>query len=64
MKPCPFCGSIQLVVDEDYSESFVCCENCGATGPKGQWSCDAKALWDERIPEDERAKKAAGVETA
>jgi len=62
MKPCPFCGSIQLhVTDEDprfsrFDDYRVYCENCEAVGPAGKWSLDAKQKWDERLPDDDSTR--------
>lgn len=31
---CPFCQSMNIMVELFYSESFVKCHDCGAEGPK------------------------------
>lgn len=32
-KPCPFCESYNLFLDEDYHTVFMYCVDCGAKGP-------------------------------
>ena len=34
MKPCPFCGSGEVALDEISDDLWaVCCQDCGAIGP-------------------------------
>ncbi len=44
LKPCPFCGSLGVVV----VGSFVRCGNCGAVGPYGLTQADAAERWNHR----------------
>jgi transcription elongation factor Elf1 len=51
IKPCPFCGAREELLDLDHSAShfFIVCTSCGAKGPLGGWSCinDAEDLWNK-----------------
>ncbi|TDE19249.1 hypothetical protein E1100_25660 [Vibrio owensii] len=45
---CPYCGSLDLMVEPAYEESCVVCQNCGAEGPKGDYqTCQDK--WNHRF---------------
>lgn len=57
MKPCPFCGSVDLTPQDtawewgdtikDYHQVF--CNGCSATGPKAKDDKTAIELWDKRV---------------
>jgi Lar family restriction alleviation protein len=47
LKPCPFCGDKQPITEPYYYDSYVICQNCGATGPTGDIN-EAERLWNER----------------
>lgn len=65
MKPCPFCGSVDLVegADKDpellnktyHQKRWIECLDCGTRGPYVYWDsfngCDnfAEAEWNKRI---------------
>ena len=53
LKPCPFCGSDELWVDE-IGGAYACvtCANCGCDGPGGMNTEEAYALWNRRAGED------------
>jgi len=53
LKPCPFCGSTDLVVRELYAGEYpspvvVKCYNCGACGPTGDYESPAERAWNSR----------------
>ena len=55
LKHCPFCGGKAFLSDNS-SCSYVCCEDCGATGQSfnmsKKYSSDEKAAeaWNKRVP--------------
>lgn len=55
LKPCPFCGSDNIFVDEfweRYDEPyFVTCNGCGANGPYTRKKEEAIELWNRRVNE-------------
>ena len=62
LKPCPFCGSICLLIERDYPPSdkpaldkeWVECLRCGATGPWHKVSRTHKSVirdWNRRVNE-------------
>jgi Lar family restriction alleviation protein len=46
LKPCPFCGS-RMVFVQDLS---LYCQSCGAKGPSGNSVTQALILWNVRLP--------------
>lgn len=56
LKPCPFCGANNCLVDAYYDESAVRCQKCKATGPEGNYQ-ECQDKWDTRAqpkqPSDE-----------
>lgn len=51
MTPCPFCGSLALDVcglGEKRQVWFVACDECGATGPKGEVLTEVMEQWSKR----------------
>jgi len=37
LKPCPFCGSEKVILEDDMQEVYwVLCFECNATGPKNE----------------------------
>lgn len=49
LKPCPFCGSMELEVEEnDFGDIVVSCESCFTEGPVAHSKSNAVALWNER----------------
>ena len=48
-KPCPFCGSTDLEVDDEVEKSTVYCEKCDIDGPTGEDKDEAIELWNRRI---------------
>jgi len=65
MKPCPFCGSLELYVQRRNgfnNWASVHCNNCGAVGPDVrtlpheqpyEWERRAIEAWNERVNEQE-----------
>jgi Lar family restriction alleviation protein len=53
LKPCPFCGSRTILV-QDLS---LYCQNCGAKGPSGSSVTQALILWNVRMPKSESTSK-------
>jgi Lar family restriction alleviation protein len=47
LKPCPFCGGLQLVM-MPYEPYYQECLDCGASGPWGKSPEEAVALWNKR----------------
>jgi len=39
LKPCPFCGSHEIDIDEDTSGVYVCCDDCFCRGPSAFVGC-------------------------
>ena len=55
LKPCPFCGSSDVEM-EDHEEGYgILCRNCGVWATSGLWwfndSKDAIELWNRRVKE-------------
>lgn len=48
MKPCPFCGSYDVVVDETYTSGYVRCRSCGVEGSMRDSCAEAVAAWNSR----------------
>lgn len=56
LKPCPFCGSKNLV-DHGEINTWISCEDCGAEGPLRRddlWETKAEAAeaWNRRADDD------------
>ena len=55
LKPCPFCGSKDVEVDEREEGCGILCRNCGVWATSGWWwfndSKDAIKLWNRRTSE-------------
>ncbi len=56
MKPCPFCGSVNIVTYDHHKEYYgrAECRSCGACGPwafytQGNYTAAAQAAWDRRV---------------
>ena len=46
LKPCPFCGSSDLLTEPNYDDSTVRCQSCNAEGPTGNYQgCENK--WND-----------------
>lgn len=52
MNPCPFCGSKETVVDQEYALFYVRCDNCGASASCWETTKEAIEAWNER-PENQ-----------
>lgn len=48
LKPCPFCGSKDVVVDEEYPSRYVRCRGCGVEGGLRDSRDEAAAAWNRR----------------
>lgn len=48
LKPCPFCGSNGVVVDEICPSRYVRCRGCGAEGGLRDSRDEAAAAWNRR----------------
>lgn len=50
LRPCPFCGSLDLLVMSNVgpSDAATECIGCGAVGPDGRNDEEAAALWNKR----------------
>lgn len=48
LKPCPFCGSDDVVLDETYTSGYVRCRVCGAEGGLRYSHDEAAAAWNSR----------------
>lgn len=53
MRPCPFCGCVDITLCCDMDRYWVECDGCGARGPVSKWQSDAGRLWDGEIPPEE-----------
>lgn len=63
LKPCPFCGSDRLKINETATRAFVECMACKARGPKHESQWESKPLavhnWNIRKPDGELEKDIA-----
>ena len=50
MKPCPFCGSIDIRSSQNNDEHLFWCGNCGALGPNDISFEYATQMWNLRRP--------------
>lgn len=48
LKPCPFCGSNDVTVEETYASGYVRCRSCGAEGGFRYSHDEAAAAWNRR----------------
>lgn len=48
LKPCPFCGSYDVVVDEAYASGYARCCGCGAEGRMCDSYGEAVSAWNRR----------------
>ena len=48
LKPCPFCGSDDVVVEETDTSGYVRCRGCGAEGGLRYSHDEAAAAWNSR----------------
>ena len=48
LKPCPFCGSEEVVYKFEYEVVCAMCKTCGATGSKHFAIDDASEAWNRR----------------
>lgn len=48
LKPCPFCGSDDVVLDETYMHSYAQCRVCRAEGGLRDSHDEAAAAWNSR----------------
>jgi Lar family restriction alleviation protein len=65
LKPCPFCGAKENLLDLDHSRfnRFFVCTTCGARGPLSAWHDPdhAAKLWNRRAVDDRIEKLEAEV---
>lgn len=53
LKPCPFCGRENLIIIfDDYNNSAVFCNKCGAEGPLKGTEEGAIEAWNRRTEEE------------
>lgn len=52
LRPCPFCGCSQLLVNSDLEPKFVSCTKCSAFGPSAPTITEATDRWNKRIDPD------------
>ena len=50
LRPCPFCGSHAVVVEEDVVGFAVSCADCDVSGPTGDDEEEAREAWNKRRP--------------
>lgn len=70
LRPCPFCGSENLVLWQSYSEGYVVCRDCMAGGPKVEKDNTksqarermAVRLWNARATDDVMLNAADEIE--
>lgn len=51
VKDCPFCGSVDVEIDEEGVEFFVGCQECGCKGGNADTVMEAIDSWNRRAPE-------------
>ena len=55
LKPCPFCGSVDVELLNVIPGHCVTCFRCHASGPSRREVTDTHAAWNTRTPETESA---------
>lgn len=48
LKPCPFCGSYDVVMEETYTSGYARCRGCGVEGGMRDSCTEAAAAWNRR----------------
>lgn len=48
-RPCPFCGSTEVVMYGGASWCYMLCKGCEAAGPLAQTAEEALRWWNERV---------------
>lgn len=48
LKPCPFCGSNDVTLEETYESGYVRCRSCGAESGFRYSHDEAAAAWNRR----------------
>ena len=46
LKPCPFCGSDEISLDDQEFPQHVICDNCSCYGPEGHELIDVVEKWN------------------
>lgn len=60
LKPCPFCGSETVIIDQDGRDDPLCwalCDECGSCGAIERGISDAAKAWNARA--EVKAEKGA-----
>ena len=55
LKPCPWCNSDQISIDEDFGPFGAQCDECHASGPICDTPETAAAEWNRRHQEQDTA---------
>lgn len=53
LKPCPFCGAFDALIQTERSGEWVECRYCGARGPFAYGETNAAKAWNSRADEKE-----------
>jgi len=57
LKPCPFCGSEKVILEDDMQEVYwVLCFECNATGPPKNTEAEAFEAWNKRVEKEQPNK--------
>lgn len=57
LKPCPFCGSCQIEMQQWTTLCNAACCNCDAEGPIGLSKAEAIEKWNDRKGEDDAVQE-------
>lgn len=49
LKPCPFCGSEEVIMEDGYGLFYVRCADCGASASYCETDEEAISAWNERV---------------
>lgn len=53
LKPCPFCGSPDILINDDSYTMYAYCDWCGARGAEKPTKEKAAEAWNERTNDEQ-----------
>ena len=60
LRPCPYCGNLDLRVNSDLDPKFIACTKCWAFGPTAATVREAAERWNKRpgpLPESNNSSR-------